>query len=362
MTATKTKLYDIHKKLGGKMVEFAGYWMPVQYAGIVQEHKCVRASVGMFDVSHMGEFFISGEAAEDYLQKMMINDVSKLEPGRAQYTAMCYRDGGLIDDLILYKFENRYMAIVNAANRQKDYDWLQRHLIDGVTLTDLSDELSLFAVQGRNAENTLQKLTDVRLPDMKFYHFAEGKLAGVNATIARTGYTGEDGFEVVVDNAFAVPVWQAIVASGAESGLKPIGLGARDTLRIEMKYCLYGNDIDATTNAIEAGLGWITKLYKGDFIGRDALNAFKMTGATRKLIGFVMKQKAVPRHGYTVTKDNRPVGRVTSGTFSPSLEKGIGMAYVDTPYCETGSEITVSVRGHSLAAEVVKTPFYQRDY
>ncbi len=362
MQTKKTALYDTHCDLGGKMVEFAGYWMPVQYKGIKDEHLCVRNSLGIFDVSHMGEFFIRGDGAADYLQRMTLNDVTKLERFRAQYTGMCFEDGGMVDDLILYCFGDHYMMIVNAANRKKDYEWMQKHLPDGVELSDRSDEISLFAVQGRNAEKTLQKLTDTDLSEIKFYWFREGKVAGKDAFIARTGYTGEDGFEVGVDADQSVEVWNAILEAGGEFGIQPIGLAARDTLRMEMKYCLYGNDIDETTNPIEAGLGWITKVDKGDFIGRDAIIKVKEQGPSRKLVGFVLKDRAVPRQGYKVMKNGDEVGVVTSGTFSPSLEKGIGIAYIDVPHHEAGTGIEISVRGKGIAAEVVKTPFYQRPY
>jgi len=362
LEAKKTALYDIHVGLGAKMVEFAGYLMPVQYKGIREEHFKVRESVGIFDVSHMGEFFIRGDGAGAFLQKMTLNDVSKLEEHRAQYTAMCFEAGGLIDDLILYCQGGHYMMIVNASNRRKDYDWLRSHLDPEVQLEDRSDEISLFAIQGRNAQATLQKIVDVDLAEIKFYWFRNGTISGVNAFIARTGYTGEDGFEVGVDAEKSPDVWNAILDAGAEFDIEPIGLAARDTLRLEMKYCLYGNDIDETTNPIEAGLGWITKIDKGEFVARDVIIQTKEQGPTRKLVGFEMKQKAVPRHGYKLQKDGRDVGYVTSGTFSPSLGKGIGMAYIDVPHHTPGTEVGVLIRDNSVPAEIVKTPFYQRPY
>ena len=358
----KTPLYETHVKLGARMVEFAGYLMPVQYTGIKEEHHCVRKSVGIFDVSHMGEFFFRGEKAGEFLQKMTLNDVTKLQPGRAQYSAICYENGGMIDDLIVYCFGGHYMTIVNAANLQKDYDWFKQHLVAGVELDDQSDHFALFAVQGRHAQATLQKLTRVDLSAIKYYWFGEGELAGEKAFIARTGYTGEDGFEVGVDAARSPKVWGAILEAGAQFGIQPIGLAARDTLRMEMKYSLYGNDIDQTTNPIEAGLGWITKLDKGDFIGRDALVKIKETGPARKLVGFEIKERALARHGYVITKNGAEIGIVTSGTFAPSLEKGIGIGYVNVPQHEVGTAIEIQVRGKGVAAEVVKTPFYTRDY
>ncbi len=362
MEPKKPPLYEVHVALGAKMVEFAGYWMPVQYRGIVEEHRKVRTSVGIFDVSHMGEFIIKGTDATAYLQKMTLNDVTKLVDYRAQYTAMCYEHGGMVDDFILYRFPDHYMVVVNASNRAKDYDWMQAHLSGEVSLTDISDDYCLFAVQGRRAEATLQKLADLDLSEIKFYGFRLGRLAGVEVHFFRTGYTGEDGFEVGVPAEQAVTVWNAILEAGRAFDIEPIGLGARDTLRLEMKYCLYGNDIDETTNPIEAGLGWITKLDKGDFIGRAALLKVKEAGPSRKLVGFAMTERAVPRHGYRILKDGEEIGYVTSGTFSPSLEKGIGLGYVRRPHDEIGTPIQIEVRNKTAQAEVVKTPFYQRPY
>ncbi len=362
MEPKKTALYEVHKNSGAKMVEFAGYWMPVQYKGIIEEHNKVRNSVGIFDVSHMGEFIIRGDRAQEYLQKMTLNDVSKLVENRAQYTAMCYENGGIVDDLIIYCFSDHYMAIVNASNLNKDFKWMKDHLMPGAELFDKSDEISLFAVQGRNAEATLQKLTNTNLSEIRFYWFKEGKLAEVDAIIARTGYTGEDGFEIGVDVKHSVNVWNAILKAGEEFEIEPIGLAARDTLRMEMKYNLYGNDIDETTNPIEAGLGWITKIDKGAFIGRNAILKSKQEGLTRKLAGFLLKERALARHGYKIHKNGQEIGSVTSGTFSPSLGKGIGIGYMELPYTEIGTNIAIFIRGKEVEAEVVKTPFYQRPY
>lgn len=362
MEPRKTALYETHKNLGAKMVEFAGFMMPVQYKGVIHEHHAVRNSVGVFDVSHMGEFFIRGDNATAFLQKLTLNDVTKLQEHRAQYSGMCYEHGGMIDDLILYCFGDYYMAIVNASNREKDYAWMKEHLIEGASLEDLSDDYSLFAVQGRNAQPTLQKLTDVDLSEIKFYWFSTGKLAGVDTIIARTGYTGEDGFEVAVPVKESEKIWDAIFAAGEEFDIEPIGLGARDTLRMEMKYSLYGNDIDETTNPIEAGLGWISKVDKGDFIGRDAIVKMKEEKPKRKLVGFEMKERSLARHECKIVKDGSEIGYVTSGTFSPSLEKGIGIGYVNVPFNEVGTEIKILIRSKEVPAEVVKTPFYQRPY
>ncbi|MFQ5864912.1 MAG: glycine cleavage system aminomethyltransferase GcvT [bacterium] len=362
MEPKKTALYEVHKELGAKMVEFGGYLMPVQYKGIIEEHRQVRKSVGIFDVSHMGEFVIRGDQAQAYLQKMTLNDVTKLVDYRAQYSGMCYENGGMVDDLIIERFPEHYMVIVNAANREKDFQWMKEHLTLGVDLADISDDFSLLAVQGRNAEPVLQKLTDLNLSEVKYYWFREGKIAGVNAVISRTGYTGEDGFEVGFDASQSIKVWQAILEAGQEFEIAPIGLGARDTLRLEMKYCLYGNDINETTNPIEAGLGWITKLDKGDFIGRDAIIEAKEKGISRKLVGFELHERAFPRPGYKIMKDGKEIGQVTSGTFSPSLDKGIGIGYIHVPFNEVGTPITISIREREIPAQVVKTPFYQRPY
>lgn len=362
MEPKKTALYDEHVRLGAKMVEFAGYLMPVQYRGVLEEHRRVRGTVGIFDVSHMGEFVITGERAGEYLQTMTLNDVSKLVDTRSQYSGMCYDHGGMVDDHIVSKFPDRYMMIVNAANREKNFQWMQQHLIPGAELRDISDDFSLFAVQGRHAEATLQKLTDVNLSEIKFYWFREGALAGVSAFISRTGYTGEDGFEVGVDAKDSLKVWQAILEAGAEFDIEPIGLAARDTLRLEMKYCLYGNDIDETTNPLEAGLGWITKFGKGDFIGREALLKVKEAGVKRKLAGLEVVERAIPRHGYKITKQGEEIGHVTSGTFSPTLEKGIALGYINLPYNEVGTPLEIVIRGKAIPARVVETPFYKRPY
>lgn len=362
MEPKKTALYETHKSLGGNMVEFAGYMMPVQYRSIIEEHKKVRSSVGIFDVSHMGEFVIKGRNSEAYLQKMTLNDVTKLVDYRAQYTGMCTENGGMVDDFILYRFPDYYLIVANASNIEKDFQWLEKNLEDGVQLTDVSDKTCLFAVQGRNAEATLQKIADLDLSTIRFFGFRTGRLAGLDVTFFRTGYTGEDGFEISCHPHEAVVVWNAIMEAGKKYDIEPIGLGARDTLRLEMTFCLYGNDIDETTNPIEAGLGWITKTGKGDFIGRDAILKVKETGVTRKLAGFDLKEKGVPRPGYKIVKEGHEVGHVTSGTFSPSLQKGIGLGYVNVPYHEVGTSISLAIRTKEVAAKIVKTPFYQRDY
>jgi aminomethyltransferase len=356
----KTALYDIHASFGAKLVEFAGFWMPVQYRGIIDEHRTVRSSVGVFDVSHMGEFEFRGKAAGEFLQRVTINDVSKLAEYQAQYSALCYPDGGIVDDVIVYRWPDHYMMVVNASNIEKDFAWLSQHATSNVGLIDRSDAYSLLAVQGRNAQATLQKITKFNLTEMKYYWFAAGEIAGAPAFISRTGYTGEDGFEVGFAPEHSEKVWRAIFEAGEEFGIEPIGLGARDTLRLEMKYCLYGNDIDQTTNPLEAGLGWITKLDKGEFIGREAMAKMKAAGIPRKLVGFEMEGKSIARHGYPILQDGAPIGRVTSGTFSPSLEKSIGMGYVASEHAAAGAELMIDIRGRAAKAKVVKTPFYQR--
>lgn len=362
MDTKKTPLYESHVAAGGKLVEFAGYSMPVQYRGIIDEHKKVREAVGLFDVSHMGEFFVRGPKALDFLQKVTINDVSKLEAGQAQYSAMCYQNGGIIDDLIVYRFADAYMLIVNAGNIAKNFDWLLQHVEDGVELTDDSDDYALMALQGRHAEAVLQDLTKIQLSEVKFYRFAEGDVAGRKAIVSRTGYTGEDGFEIAVGPNDAEPVWQSLMAAGSSYGIEPIGLGARDTLRLEMKYCLYGNDIDETTNPLEAGLGWITKLDKGDFIGASVLRKVKEDKPKRKLVGLQLTDRNIARHGYDILHDGVRVGVITSGSLSPSLGYPIALGYVEAELAVPDTELIVQIRNREASAKVVKTPFYKRPY
>ncbi len=362
MEPKKTPLYDRHVAAGARMVDFAGYLMPVQYKGIIEEHRAVRESVGLFDVSHMGEFTVRGEGALDFLQKITINDVSKLQVNQAQYTAMCYEDGGIVDDLIVYRQSDHYLMIVNAGNLEKDWAWAQKYAGDGVELQNESDATALMALQGRNAEAVLQSLTQTELGAVKFYWFANGQVSGVPAMIARTGYTGEAGFEIAVAANEAPKVWDAVLEAGEKFGIQPIGLGARDTLRMEMKYCLYGNDIDQTTNPIEAGLGWITKLDKGDFLGSAAISRAKESGLERKLVGMTIEGRNIGRHGYPILHEGEQVGEITSGTFSLSLEKSIAIGYVRTDLAKVGAELDVQIRKRTARATVIKTPFYQRPY
>ncbi|MBI3585898.1 MAG: glycine cleavage system aminomethyltransferase GcvT [Ignavibacteriales bacterium] len=358
----RTPLYEIHKSLGAKLVEFGGFEMPVQYTGIIEEHLVVRKKVGVFDVSHMGEFEVRGKDALSFLQKTTVNDVSKLHEGRVQYSAMCYENGGIVDDLLVYHCGDHYMLVVNASNTQKDFDWLQSHVSGDVDLKDKSDSFALLAVQGPKSLQTLQKLTSVDLSKIEYYHFTRGTVAGVPMIISRTGYTGEMGFELYLESNAATcsTIWQVIFDAGKEYGIAPIGLGARDTLRLEMGFCLYGNDIDQTTHPLEAGLGWITKLNKGDFLGKPALVKAKEEGLKRRLVGFTLKEKAFPRHGYELKSNSTSIGQVTSGTFSPSLEYGIGMGYVSAAFSEPGSSIEIVIRGKGIPAQVVKLPFVQK--
>ncbi|GAB4180413.1 MAG: glycine cleavage system aminomethyltransferase GcvT [Calditrichia bacterium] len=353
----KTGLYDIHVKLGGKMVPFAGYMMPQQYSSIVEEHLAVRNSVGIFDVSHMGEITVKGPKALEMVQKITTNDVSKLEINQAQYSAMLYEHGGIVDDLIVYRRENEYLLVVNASNKDKDFEWIMKNKIDGVEITDESEDYTQIAVQGRNAEPALQKLTDVNLADIQFYWFREGKLADIPMIISRTGYTGEPGFELYFNKQYSEQVWNAVMEAAKEFDIKPCGLGARDTLRLEKKMCLYGNDIDQNTNPLEAGLKFITKLDKGDFIGREALLKVQEEGLTRKLMGFAYDNPRIPRHGYKVFKGDQEIGFVTSGMKSPILNKCIGLAYVAIEHAKLGEKIEIELRGQKIEAEIVKTPF-----
>jgi len=358
----RTPFYNLHTALGAKMVDFAGYEMPVQYSSIIEEHLTVRRNVGVFDVSHMGEFFVRGSGALAFLQKVTINDVARLKPGRVQYSAMSYLDGGIIDDLLIYRMENQYMLVVNASNLQKDFEWLQSQKFGDVEIENVSDETAMLAVTGPKSLATLQKLTKEDLSKVEYYSFTRTTLAGISMIISCTGYTGELGFELYfsADVEQAIKIWNAIFEAGKEFGIAPIGLGARDTLRLEMGFCLYGNDIDKTTHPLEAGLGWITKLNKNDFNGKDAIEKAKQEGLKRKLIGFTLSDRTLARHGYEIMYNGRVVGQVTSGTFSPSLQKGIGMGYVASELANVGTIISILVRGKEIPATIVKLPFLQK--
>jgi len=357
-----TPFTPFHLALGAKMAEFAGYNMPISYTGINDEHQAVRTNAGVFDVSHMGEFIVKGPHALDLIQRVTTNDAAKLTAGKAQYSALTNETGGIVDDLLVYCLEvdKAYMLVVNAANIEKDWNWITRHNTKGAELHNISDKTALLAIQGPNATRIMQALTDIDILNLKYYTFAKGRFAGVdNVLISATGYTGAGGIEIYFedkDNS-ATTIWNRIFEVGSPQGLKPIGLGARDTLRLEMGYCLYGNDIDDNTSPLEAGLGWITKFTK-DFTARSVLEQQKAEGPAQKLVGFEMIEKGIPRHDYEIRdSSDTPIGRVTSGTQSPSLGKAIGMGYVQTPFAAIDSKIYVKVRDKLLQAKVVKFPF-----
>lgn len=356
-----TALTEKHIALGAKMVPFAGYNMPVQYEGINAEHQTVRTAVGVFDVSHMGEFILKGEGALDLIQRVTTNDASKLFDGKVQYSCLPNEQGGIVDDLLVYRIDEKtYMLVVNASNIEKDWNWIQRFNTANVEMHNISDKTSLLAIQGPKAAEALQQLTDMDLGSMEYYTFKKGVFAGIdNVLVSATGYTGAGGFEIYFENQYAGHIWNAIFEAGAPYGIKPIGLGARDTLRLEMGFCLYGNDIDDTTSPIEAGLGWITKFTKS-FTNSDALLAQKEAGVSRKLIGFEMIDRGIPRHDYVITDEaGNAIGKVTSGTQSPSLQKAIGMGYVQKEFAKEGTEIYIDIRNNKVKAKVVKFPFYK---
>lgn len=360
-TMKKTALTHVHEALGAKMVPFAGYNMPVQYEGVNVEHQTVRESVGVFDVSHMGEFILKGEHALDLIQKVCTNDAAKLVDGKAQYSCMPNGEGGIVDDLLIYRIdEQTYMLVVNASNIEKDWNWIQKHNSWGVEMKDISDQTSLLAVQGPKAAEALQSLTNVDLKNMAYYTFDKGTFAGEeNVIISATGYTGAGGFEIYIPNASAESIWNQVFEAGKDLGIKPIGLAARDTLRLEMGFCLYGNDIDDSTSPLEAGLGWITKFTK-DFVDSDRLKAQKEAGVSRKLVAFEITGKGIPRQGYELTNGKGEViGKVTSGTMSPSLKKAIGLGYVDIAYAAADTPIAVAIRNKEIEAKVVKLPFFK---
>ncbi len=360
MADKKTALYDRHVAMGAKMVPFAGYIMPVQYSGIIEEHMNVRHNVGAFDVSHMGEFELTGSDAEKWLNRMTTNNVAKLEVGQIHYSAMLYDDGGVVDDLLVYRFEDRYMLVVNASNLEKDYQWLEDHLSGDVELKDISDEITLIAIQGPKAEQLVLELADSAVDEIVYYHYREGKVASVPAIISRTGYTGEDGFELYVRREYSEQLWDTLFEAGEKYNIKPTGLGARDSLRLEVCFRLYGNDMDQSTNPIEAGLGWIVKSKKkGGFIGKEAVLKAKAE-PKRKLVGFELKGKGIARQHFEVYVGDQKVGEVASGGYSPIQEKVVGLAYVALPYDVTGTALEIDVRGRRIPAEVVSTPFYNR--
>ncbi|MFT6849516.1 MAG: aminomethyltransferase [Sphingobacteriales bacterium] len=356
-----TALTDKHIVLGAKMVPFAGYNMPVSYEGINQEHQVVRTGVGVFDVSHMGEFILKGENALDLIQRVTSNDASKLVNGKVQYSCLPNEDGGIVDDLLVYRVnEKTYMLVVNASNMEKDWNWIKKHNTKGVEMIDISDRTTLLAVQGPKATQALEALTDIKLSDMGYYTFEKGVFAGVeNVLVSATGYTGAGGFEIYFDNNDAETIWTKIFEAGAEFDIQPIGLGARDTLRLEMGFCLYGNDIDDKTSPLEAGLGWITKFTK-EFTNSANLLKEKEAGIKNRLVGFEMVDRGIPRHDYEILNiEGEVIGRVTSGTQSPSLKKAVGMGYVPKEYNKEGTEIVINIRNKPVKAIIAKPPFYK---
>ncbi len=360
----KTPLNQLHRDLGARMVEFGGWDMPVQYAGVIEEHLAVRQAAGLFDVSHMGEVEVVGENALAFLQYLTTNNAARLVDGQVQYSALCYPDGGVVDDVTLYRSsEQHFMFCVNAANTDKDFAWMQQVLadsqIEGVTLRNVSDDYAQIALQGPKADEILAQLTDVPLEEISYYHFVEGEVAGVPMMISRTGYTGSGGFELYLPPATAPEIWQRLSEVGTPLGLVPVGLGARDTLRLEKGYALYGHELSAEISPLEAGLGWIVKLDKGDFVGREALQAQKSNGIPRRWVGVRMIDRGIPREGYPVYAGDQQVGLITSGTMSPSLKVGVGLALVETASAVLHAEVEIGVRNRRLKAELVRTPFVE---
>ncbi|HEX9979212.1 MAG TPA: glycine cleavage system aminomethyltransferase GcvT [Flavobacterium sp.] len=357
-----TALTHIHEKLGAKMLPFAGYNMPIQYEGVNAEHETVRNAVGVFDVSHMGEFLLSGPNALDLIQKVTTNDASVLTVGRAQYSCLPNNEGGIVDDLIIYKIKDeQYLLVVNASNIDKDWDWISSHNDMGVEMRNLSEDYSLLAIQGPKAVEAMQPLSPIDLSAIKYYHFEVAEFAGIeHVIISATGYTGSGGFEIYCKNSEVEQIWNRVFEAGAAFGIKPIGLAARDTLRLEMGFCLYGNDINDSTSPLEAGLGWITKFNK-DFVNSENLKKQKEEGVKRKLVAFEITDRGIPRHDYEIVdKEGNVIGIVTSGTMSPSLNKGIGLGYVPTEFSTPESEIFIRIRKNDVAAKVVKLPFYKK--
>ncbi|WLD92035.1 glycine cleavage system aminomethyltransferase GcvT [Alkalihalobacillus sp. AL-G] len=359
----RTPLFELYKDYGAKVIDFGGWELPVQFSSIKEEHEAVRTKAGLFDVSHMGEITITGSDALDYLQYVLTNDVSKLKDGAAQYTAMCYEDGGTVDDLLVYKHgEGDYLLVVNASNIEKDYDWLLKNQKGNIEIENISSKVAQLALQGPVAEKVLQKLTDYDLSEIGFFKFADDvEIAGTKALVSRTGYTGEDGFEIYCDSKDATTLWKEILGAGEVEGTLPIGLGARDTLRFEARLALYGQELTAEISPLEAGIGFAVKLKKeADFIGKEALKQQKEEGLKRKLVGIEMIEKGIPRTHYEVFKNDEKIGEVTTGTQSPTLKKNLGLALIDSNYTEVGTEVEVQVRKKRLKAEVVKSPFYKR--
>lgn len=361
MALRRTPLFEAHQRWGGKLVDFAGWEMPVQYRGVIEEHKAVREAAGLFDVSHMGEIFFDGEGALDACNELISNDLNRIEDGQALYAGLLNERGGFVDDVICYRFSpTKILMCVNASNADKDFAWIQAHAKAGPAITAQSDRWALLALQGPKAISILQRLTATDLQAIRFFHFAELEVDGRAVIAARTGYTGEDGFELFCEPADVESLWEKILAAGKDDGLQPAGLGARDSLRTEAKLSLYGNDIDEDHSPLEAGIAWAVKLDKAHFIGKEALVRQKAEGLSRKLVGFVLTERGIPRHGYPILVGGEQVGVVTSGTMSPTLQLPIGMAYVPANLAAEGTTFAVEIRGKPVAAKVVKTPFYKR--
>ena len=361
ITPRRTPFYEFHRAAGGRLIDFAGFEMPVRYTGDVREHLCVRNAAGLFDISHMGEFEVAGNGAGEFLDSVVTNDVGGLEVGQALYSPLCRPDGGIVDDLLVYRLPDRYMVVVNASNIAKDFAWLKEHAPAGVSLVDRSDETALLAVQGPKAVDVVRGHLPGRALELGYYRFMIGSIFGAEGVISRTGYTGEDGFELYFHPRDAAAVWNGLIEAGRASGLEPVGLGARDTLRLEMGYMLYGNDITDDTTPLEAGLGWTVKLKKAsDFLGREVLARQKAEGLKRKLVGFTLEGRRVPRHDMEIEREGRVVGKVTSGTFSPSLEKPIGMGYVESACAGIGTPLEIRAGETRLPARVVARPFHTR--
>ncbi|MBK7104112.1 MAG: glycine cleavage system aminomethyltransferase GcvT [Ignavibacteriae bacterium] len=355
----QTKFIDVHKKYGAKLVEFAGYEMPIQYSSIIAEHKVVRNSVGVFDVSHMGEIFIKGNNALDFVQYITVNNAAILSDGKVQYSAMCYEDAGIVDDLLVYKISDvEFLLVVNGANKDKDFEWMKKNNKFDVEINDESDEYSLLAVQGPNSQKVIEKLLDQKI-NLEYYTFFKTHFDGNEIIVSRTGYTGELGFELYFKGSkeFAENIWEKLFECGKEFDIQPTGLGCRDSLRLEMGFCLYGNDIDQTTNTLEAGLGWITKLKKDSFIGKDVLEKVKENGITRKLVPIIFNDKVFPRKGYEIMCDGKIIGKITSGTVSPTIDKPIALAYIEKNFTEEGTILQANIRGKGVETIITKLPF-----
>lgn len=357
----KTPLHEQHERAGARIVPFAGYLMPIQYAGIIEEHQAVRQAMGMFDLSHMGEFTVTGKDALAAIDSLMTNDVSGLDASQIRYTPMCYPDGGIVDDLLVYRFADQLMLVVNAANISTDLAWIRDNVSPDISVEDVSDETALIAVQGPNSAAFLQRFTDAELAHIDYYHFSTDQFAGVQAVISRTGYTGEDGFELYLKSNEAPAVWQELLEAGMPDGLKPVGLGARDTLRLEAGYMLYGNDIDATTSPLEAGLNWTVKFGDSNFVGREALERQKAEGVRRRLMAFEMLDRSIPRAHFSLFRGEQQIGEATSGTYSPTFGRGIGLGYVQVDAARPGTEINIDIRAQPHPAKLVRKPIYKRD-